>query len=456
MQYRNRRLFCAAFLLALSLFSIAASDNPATPAGWPSFRGWFASGIAEGYPTPAQWNVKTKQNIEWKTPIPGLGHSSPVVFGDRIFVTTAVSDTGNAALKVGLYGDVTPVQESSVYSWKIFCLDRKTGRIVWERTAHTGVPKIKRHPKSTHANPTPATDGKHLVAFFGSEGLYCYDMDGKLLWSKDLGILESAFYMMPTAQWGTGSSPIIYGDAVYLQCDVLKDSFVAAFSLADGKEIWRTPRSDVPTWSTPTIYKSPDRLYLIVNGYREAAGYDAKTGTRVWSLSGGGDIPVPTPVVAKDLIFLTSAHGATSPIYAIRPTAAGDISLKSLVRVNQYVAWSEARAGAYMQTPLVYGDYLYICQDNGVLSCYEATTGRRVYQMRLGTGGTGFSASGVAADGKLYFTSEDGDVYVVKAGPQFQLRATNSMGEVCMATPAISEGVLYFKTRSNLVAIREE
>jgi outer membrane protein assembly factor BamB len=160
--------------------------------------------------------------------------------------------------------------------------------------------------------------------------------------------------------------------------------------------------------------------------------------------------------VAQDLIFLTSAHGATSPIYAIRPTAAGDISLKSLVRVNQYVAWSEARAGAYMQTPLVYGDYLYICQDNGVLSCYEATSGKRLYQMRLGAGGTGFSASGVAADGKLYYTSEEGDVYVVKAGPQFQLRATNSMGEVCMATPAISEGVLYFKTRSNLVAIREE
>jgi outer membrane protein assembly factor BamB len=456
MQFRKRTIPCAALLFALGLCSIGAGDNPGTPAGWPSFRGWFACGIAEGYRTPVQWNVEAGQNLEWKTPIPGLGHSSPVVFGDRIFITTAISSAGNTGLKVGLYGDITPVEETASYSWNVYCLDRKTGRIIWERTAHTGVPKIKRHPKSTHANPTPATDGKRLVAFFGSEGLYCYDFDGKLLWSKDLGVLDSGYYIVPSAQWGTGSSPVIYEDAVYLQCDVEKDSFVAAFRLENGTEIWRTPRNDVPTWSTPTIHKSADRVYLIANGYREAAGYDAKTGTRLWNLSGGGDIPIPTPVVAGDMIFLTSAHGSISPIFAIRLTAAGDISLKGLVRVNQHIAWSEARAGAYMQTPLVYGGYLYICQDSGVLSCYEASTGRRMYQTRLGTGGTGFTASGVAADGKLYYTSEEGDVYVVNPGPQFQLLATNSMGDVCMATPAISEGALYFRTRANLVAIREK
>jgi outer membrane protein assembly factor BamB len=441
-------------LFAFSLCCIGAIDSAGTRTGWPSFRGWFASGISEGYQTPARWNVKTGENIEWKTPIPGLSHSSPVVFGERIFVTSAISEGGDAALKVGMYGDVTPVEDKAVYSWKVFCLDKKTGRLIWERTAHTGVPKIKRHPKSTHANSTPATDGKHLVAFFGSEGLYCYDFDGKLLWSKDLGVLEAAFYVMPTAQWGVASSPVIYEDAVYLQCDVLKDSFIAAFSIEDGKEIWRTPRNDVPSWSTPTIYKSADRVYLIANGYKEAAGYDARTGKRLWFLTGGGDIPVPTPVVAKDLIFLTSAHGTSSPIYAIRPTASGDITIKGLVRINQYIAWSEYRAGAYMPTPIVYGDYLYVCQDLGVLSCYEATGGKRLYQTRLGGGGSSFSASGVAADGKLYFTSEDGDVFVVKPGPQFQLLSTNSMGEVCMATPAISEGVLYFRTRANLIAVR--
>lgn len=456
MPSRLKMISCAGCLLALSLCSISASDDANTPTGWPSFRGWFASGIAEGYRTPVQWSVEAAQNVEWKTSIPGMGHSSPIVSGDRVFVTTAISEDKNPILKVGLYGDIAPVEETAAYSWKVYCLDRKTGRIVWERTAHTGVPKIKRHPKSTHANPTPATDGKRIVAFFGSEGLYCYDFDGKLLWSKDLGVLDSGYYVVPAAQFGTGSSPVIYQDTVYLQCDVEKNSFVAAFNLTDGNEIWRTLRSDVPTWSTPTIHKSADRVLLILNGYREAAGYDAKTGTRLWNLSGGGDIPVPTPIVANDLIFLTSAHGQTSPIYAIRLTASGDISLKGLVRANQHIAWSEARAGAYMQTPLAYGEYLYICQDNGVLSCYEINSGKRLYQMRLGTGATGFTASGVAADGKLYYTSEEGDVYVVKAGPQFQLLATNSMGEVCMATPAISDGVLYFRTQSHLAAIREK
>ena len=450
-----RKLPCALLLLALSFCPMSVSETVAARAGWPSFRGWFASGVADGYRTPAGWNVKTGENIEWTAPVPGLSHSSPVVFGDRVFITTAISVAGDSALKVGMYGDITPVEDQAAYSWKLFCLERKTGRIIWERTAHTGVPKIKRHPKSTHANSTPATDGKHIVAYFGSEGLYCYDFDGKLLWSKDLGVLDSAFYLVPTAQWGGASSPVIYEDAVYLQCDVLKDSFIAAFSLEDGKEIWRTQRTDVPSWSTPTIYKSADRVYLIANGFKEAAGYDARTGKRIWSLAGGGDIPVPTPIVAKDLIFLTSAHGTSSPIYAIRPTAEGDISITGLVRINQHIAWSESRAGSYIPTPLVYGDYLYVCQDLGVLSCYDAISGKREYQTRLGKG-SGFSASGVAADGKIYYTSEDGDVYVVKSGPQFQLLATNSMGEVCMATPAISEGVLYFRTRSNLIAVREK
>jgi outer membrane protein assembly factor BamB len=443
--------------VASFIFSAGAKDNPSSGIDWPSFRGPFASGIAEGYPTPLKWDVGKAQNVEWKTAMPGMGHSSPAIVGDKIFITTAIRAEGKQDLKVGMYGDITPVNDSSAYTWKVYCLDKKTGKILWERTAHTGVPKIKRHPKSTHANPTPAADGTHVVAFFGSEGLYCYDFDGNLLWSKDLGLLDSAYYVVPSAQFGTGSSPVIYDDAVYLQCDVLKDSFVAAFSLKDGKEIWRTPRSDVPTWSTPTIYKSGAQVFLFVNGYREAAGYDAKTGKRLWNLNGGGDIPTPTPVVGNDLVFLTNAHGQTSPIYAIRLTATGDISLKGvLYRANQHIAWSEERAGAYMPTPIVYRDYLYVCQDLGVLSCYEAKTGKRMYQSRLGSGTTAFTASGIAANGNLYYTSEDGDVYVVKAGPQFELLATNPIGEVCMATPAISEGVLYFRTIGNLIAIREK
>ena len=236
-----KRLSYAGFLCALGLCAAGAVDNPATPSGWPSFRGWFASGIAEGYRTPVQWNVgRAKYRVE--NADSGTGPLKSCCVRRQNIRHNGDKRRRKIRLKVGLYGDITPVEETAVYSWKVYCLDRKTGRIIWERTAHTGIPKIKRHPKSTHANPTPATDGKHVVAFFGSEGLYCYDLDGKLLWSKDLGVLDSGFYLMPSAQWGTGSSPVIYEDAVYLQCDVLKDSFVA--SVQSGR--WKGDLADSP------------------------------------------------------------------------------------------------------------------------------------------------------------------------------------------------------------------
>lgn len=442
-------------LLLVALLAPAAGAAARPSANWPSFRGPNASGIAEGYATPARWNVEERQNVRWKTPIPGLGHSSPIVWGNRVFVTSAISGRGKPELKVGLYGDIAPVTDDTVHRWKVYCLDKETGRVVWERTAHSGVPKIRRHTKATHANSTMATDGKNVIAFFGSEGLYCYDFNGALRWRKDLGLLDSGFFMVPSAQWGFASSPIIYQDRVLVQCDVQKGSFIAAFRLKDGREIWRTPRADVPTWSTPTIHHDGRRAQLIVNGYKHIGGYDLRTGKELWRLRGGGDIPVPTPVAAHGLIFITNAHGRMAPIYAIRTSAAGDISLSGSESANSHVAWSRPRDGAYMQTPLVYGDHLYVCRDNGVLSCYEAKTGNRLYEERLGTGRTGFTASPVAAGGKLYFTSEDGDVYVVQAGPRFKLIAVNPMGEVCMATPAISAGTLLFRTQGHVVAIAE-
>ncbi len=220
---------------------------------WPSFRGRQAKGVAEGYATPTEWSVEDGTNIRWKTPIAGLAHSSPSIWGDRLFVTTAVRTEGDPSLRVGLYGDIASVNEDVVQRWRVYGLDKNTGEILWERTAHEGIPKVKRHPKSTHANPTPATDGEHVVAFFGSEGLYCYDMDGELLWKKDLGVLNSGFFQAPQAQWGFASSPIIHDGRVLVQSDVLEDSFLAAFDIRDGREIWRTERDDVPTWGTPTV-----------------------------------------------------------------------------------------------------------------------------------------------------------------------------------------------------------
>ena len=434
----------------MSVFVLVCLLCAAAAQNWPSFRGPGARGIGQGQ-TPFNWNVETGENVLWKVPISGLAHSSPVVWGDRIFLTSAVG--GDPNLKVGLYGAIQPVEDNSVHSYRVYCLDRKTGKILWERTAHEGIPRIKRHPKSTHANSTPATDGKHLVVFFGSEGLYCYDLEGNLLWKKDLGVLDSGYFMVPDAQWGFGSSPIIYEGKVIIQSDVLKGSFLAAFDVSDGRELWRTARSDVPTWSTPTVHREGSRTQIIVNGFRHIGGYDAETGEELWKLTGGGDIPIPTPFVAGGLVFITNAHGSMAPIYAIRAGAEGDISLTGGQTSSRYVAWSQlGRTGAYMPTPVVIGDYLYVGRDNGVLSCYRARTGERVYRQRLGEGGA-FSASVVSADNKIYFTGEDGDIYVVEAGPEFKQLAVNAMGEVCMATPAISDGVIYFRTQNHLVAV---
>ena len=421
---------------------------------WPGFRGPAASGVLEGPPPPVSWDVPAGRNVKWRVAVPGLAHSSPIVVGRQVCLATAVSQRSPADLKVGLYGNIDPADDQAPHRWMVMCYDKQTGTLLWERTAHTGVPKVKRHTKATHASSTLATDGRYFVAFFGSEGLHAYDMAGEPVWSKDLGVLDSGFFMVPEAQWGFASSPVIHGERVIVQADVQKGSFLAAFDLATGREIWRTPRADVPTWSTPAVYVDDRVAQVVVNGWKHIGGYDLATGREIWRMSGGGDIPVPTPFAAHGLIFITNAHGGQSPIYAVRPTARGDITLKEGEQANEHIAWSAPRDGAYMQTPLVYGDLLYVCKDNGVLGVFDAKTGRRQYQARLADGKTGFSASPVASNGRIYFTSEEGDVYVVGAGGTFEQLAVNPLGEVAMATPAISEGVLFFRTRGHLVAVQ--
>ncbi|MFQ5501096.1 MAG: PQQ-binding-like beta-propeller repeat protein [Phycisphaerae bacterium] len=440
------------FLASGSMVAYAAGPKGVN---WPGFRGTRAKGVAEGYPTPTKWNVPKSENILWKRTIPGLGHASPIVWGDRIFVATAVRKAGPAELKVGLYGSGGSAEDMTTHSWRLYCIDKHTGKTIWKRTAHKGVPKVKRHTKASHANCTPATDGKHVVVFFGSEGLYCYDMKGRLRWKKDLGILDAGPYNAPGLQWGYAGSPVLHRGKVIIQCDTHGDSFVAAFDVKEGRELWRAPRDEVSTWSTPTIHKKDGITQVIVNGYKHIGGYDLETGKERWRLTGGGDVPVPTPVSGRGLIFITNAHGAVAPLYAIRPTAQGDISLHGPEMSNDHIAWSVQRNGAYMQTPLVYGDYIYSCSDRGVLKCYEAGTGKLQYRERLGGGGSGFTASPVAADGKIYFVSEDGDATVIRPGSSFGIMATNPMGDICMATPAISEGVLFFRTRGSLIAVAD-
>jgi outer membrane protein assembly factor BamB len=431
-----------------------AEVRVALPLNWPSFRGPDASGVADGQHPLLAWDVKAGTNVRWKTPIPGLGHSGPIVWGDRVFVTTAVSGDPDPKVRTGNYGDVDSVNDTSKHSWQVLCLDRDTGKVLWTRTAFEGVPKIKRHLKGSQANCTPATDGRRVVACFGSEGLYCYDFQGKLLWKRDLSSLDSSFEIEQRYEWGFGSSPVIHDGLVILQCDLSKDSFVAAYSLEDGSRVWSTPRDEIPSWSSPVVWHNGRRAELVTNASQYARGYDPATGKELWRLAKKSEVTIPAPVVGRGLVYITSGNRPIQPIFAVRPGATGDVSLGPDEDRNASVAWSRMRGGPYMTTPIVYGDYLYVCSNAGILTCYAAPTGEEVYKERLG--GESYTASPVAADGRLYFASEQGAVRVVKAGPKFELLAVNEMGDVCMATPAISGGTLFVRSQHFLFALGQK
>lgn len=418
---------------------------------WPSFRGPYALGFIEHAQTATNWNIETGEHIKWKTPIPGLGHASPIVWDNYLFVTTAVNTSVGESLKVGLYGDIGEANDSAVHEFNVYCLDKNSGKILWERLAHKGIPKSKRHTKASQANCTAATDGKYVVVHFGSEGLYCYDFKGNLIWEKDMGLINPGFFAAPGIEWGYSSSPVIYKNRIIVLCDIPKTPYLTSLDLATGNEIWKTSRGDeVETYGTPAIFTKNGITQIVVNGFKHAGGYDFETGQEIWRLGDGGDIPTPTPVIVNDLIYLNSAHGKFSPILAVSTNATGDITLAPDSTKNQFVAWSVKRGGAYMQTPLIYKDYLYNLQVNGQLTCFDATTGQEKYKDSLKDA---FSASGIAADGKLYFSSEAGYIYVIEAGPVFKLIAKNDMKDVCMATPAISGNTLYFRTQHYLIAV---
>ena len=449
--------------IALLLCLHSAATVVAGPQQWPSFRGPNGSGVADGQTLPIRWDATKSVNVVWKTPLPGLGHSSPVVWGDRVFLTAAVSSNPESVFRrdVGSrQGEVILIDSSkdlSNHEWRVYCVDRRTGAILWVKTPFQGVPKTDRHMKNSHASASPATDGRHVVVFFGSQGLYCYDVDGKLLWKQDLGVLDAGSFDDLDFQWGTASSPIIYKNLVIVQCDIQLNSFIAAFDVATGRQVWRTPRDESPSWSTPVVYDDgKSRPELITNATRAIRGYDPLTGKELWKLVGGSENARPTPVVAHEMIFVTSGYRPIQPIYAIRPGGKGDLTLAANRNSSEQVIWSSLRGGPYIPTPLVYGDYLYICANNGVLTVYNARTGERVYQRRLGDKGGAFAASPVAGAGRVYFASEDGEVFVVKAGPEYELLATNEMGEICLATPALANNMLFIRTQHHLVAVAEQ
>jgi outer membrane protein assembly factor BamB len=414
---------------------------------WPSFRGDHASGVAERQNLPAQWNAETGANVRWKTPIPGLAHSSPIVWGDSVFVTTAVSSRSDATFRRGLFGDGDASNDRTPHQWKVYSLDRKTGRLLWERVAYEGPPIEKRHVKSTYASATPATDGRYVVAFFGSQGLYAYDLKGNLAWKKDLGHLDTGAYDIPDYEWGSASSPIIYKDLVVIQCDQQKGSFLMAVDIKTGRTIWKTERDELPSWSTPTVYLGKPRAELVTNSPNFIRAYDPETGRELWRLGGSSKITAPTPIFANGLIVVASGRSPEAPIFVIRPGGQGDIT------ASRNIVWSRERAGSYMPTPLVYQGHLYVLRNEGILSCYDLKTGEVKYVSRVPHQGSGFSGSPTAADGRIYLPSEDGDIVVIKAGSQFEVLGVNPMGQPLMATPAISDGMMIVRGERDLFGI---
>src|SRR5213594_1386891 len=361
----TRFLSLIAVVLSLAASPIVSAQN------WPMFRGPAASGVADGSPTPVKWDAATGENVVWKTPVPGVSVSSPIVWGDRVFVSTAVSSDASAGIRTGLYGDVEPAKDVSKHSWKLVALDKRTGKVLWERVAHEGIPKTKRHPKSSQATATPVTDGRRVIVSFGSEGLYAYDVDGKLLWTKDLGVLNAGWFYDPDYEWGIGSSPIIWKNLVIVQCDIQKNSFIAAFDVDTGQPAWRTQRDEIPSWSTPAIFEHDGRTEIVTQATTFIRGYDASNGKELWRLSGNSEITIPTPIVGPGFVVITNGYRGVQPIYAIKPGANGDITLKSDQTKSDFIAWSTNRGGPYIPTPLIYRDQLYVVQISGVLAAYD-------------------------------------------------------------------------------------
>lgn len=428
--------------------------TPTSAQDWPSFRGPGASGVAPAAASPpVAFDVPASSGVAWRTPVPGLAHSSPIVWGGRIYVTTAVPASGTPTVTVGdsSRAGIGAASDMVSHTWRLLAVDAASGAVLWNRDVHTGVPRLKRHVKASHASATPATNGRVIVALLGTEGLFCFDMDGSLNWKRDLGLMDVGLVDDPTYQWGPASSPIIHGNLVIVQNDRHKDSFLAAYDLGTGRQAWRASRDELPSWATPLIRRTGGRDELVTNSGRFIRGYDPATGRELWRVSDEAtQVKVPTPVAAGDLVIVTGGYPSGGrPIYAIRPAASPANA------DDEAIAWKTERGSSYTPTPLVYDGVLYICADNGILTAYEAATGERLYQQRISPSAGGFSASPVAAGGRIYLASEDGELFVVRAGRTFELLAANPLGEVTMATPAISGNLLIVRTRGHLLGLGE-
>lgn len=456
-----------AVLIVATLFGWAATsfiraqttNDPTPPASingqaenhgnWPRFRGPNADGVAaDDARLPVTWS-KT-DNVKWVADVPGWGWSCPVVWGEQVFLTTVVSDVENATPKKGLYlgeGVRTPAQ--GVHHWQVYCFNLKTGKTLWQHEAYSGEPKVPRHPKSSYATETPTTDGKRLYVLFGDVGLYCYDLDGKPLWSHQIEPKKTFF------DYGAAASPVVHAGQVVLLYDNQEASYLAALDAETGKERWRTEREESSTWATPFIWRNELRTEIVTCGKNKNRAYDL-SGKLLWEFDGRmSNLVIPSPFAAQGMLYLTSGYvgDAQRPVYAVKPGAAGDISLKDDMTANEFIAWYQPKAGPYNPSPIVYGGHYYTLFDFGFLTCHDAQTGQEIYGKHRFPDSPSFTASPWAYNGKLFFLSEDGATYVVQAGSDFKVLHTNALEELCLSTPAVSQGHLLIRTASKLYCI---
>jgi len=433
--------------IALAVTGLGFLTEKAEAGNWPQWRGPDGSGISDEKNLPTEWSPT--KNIKWKVPIDGRSHSSPIVWGNRIFLTTAVEGSAVPGAKaVNHTGDdgkpflhPDSVGADKKHTFKVICIDRDSGKIVWQSTAWEGTPYDNRHRKSSYAASTPATDGKLVYAFFGTEGLYAYDFKGKLAWKADLGKLG-------TVGMGTGTSPILFDNLVIVQADEENGaaSFIVAVDKNTGKEAWRTPRKVQVSWSTPLLVRTSKRAELIASGTESVIAYDPATGKELWRHKGVESNAIPSPVANNEMVFLVAGFPAKIAM-AIKLGQNGDLT------GTPNVPWTYAKGTAYVPSPILYGDYLYLTTDRGILTCIDAKTGEVKYEGgRIPIPAT-FTASPVAFEGKLLMTSEDGDTFIVKAGPKHEILGTNSVGEPVYASPAIADGRIFIRGEKNLYCI---
>jgi len=446
---RRWTIFACLGSIVLGSVTLVATEQ------WPQFRGPNAGVIPDDPRLPDTWSET--ENVVWKTPIPGMGWSSPIVWDDHIIITSAISEKREKDPVPGLYDEHDHIKAEGNQRWMVYDIDFKTGAIRWERELHSGYPPMLRHIKNSYASETAVTDGERIYVYFGSIGLVAaLDLKGTVVWTQKVETFNTS------TELGPASSPLLYKDRLYILNDNTKQSFLAAYDKRTGRQVWRVPRANgAGIWATPIIWEHDRRTEIITmgsgpNGSVQAYDLDGKP---IWHVTGMSSLSIPTPFVKGGLLYAGSGYpgGDLRPVYAIRPGANGDVSLKPGQTSNDYIAWSQPLLGTYNTSTLVYGDHYYTLLDRGFLLCHDAKTGQQIYgRKRISVESGGFTSSPWAYNGRIFALSEDGDTFVIQAGPEFKLLGTNRLGDMAMASPAALRGSLILRTRSAIYRIARQ